>query len=115
MDDATVAKVNCYINRTIQLSDLKKMHISFFGGEPLLQYFNVVKPISENFASLCRVYRKKGLISLTTNGILLTDDVISNLNSIFIPKSIQVPFDGSRDFYNKVKKIIMLTAAIILY
>lgn len=105
MDDATVAKVNCYINRTIQLSDLKKMHISFFGGEPLLQYFNVVKPISENFASLCRVYRKKGLISLTTNGILLTDDVISNLNSIFIPKSIQVPFDGSRDFYNKVKKI----------
>lgn len=105
MDDHTIEKINRYISKTMILPTLKKFHISFFGGEPLLQYDKVIKTISGNFDTLCQNLEIKGLISITTNGILLTNDIICDLKHFSTSKSIQVPFDGGREFYNKIKKI----------
>lgn len=45
-----------------------KLTISFFGGEPLLQFNSIIKPIVEKYGSFLN-YR------ITTNGILLNEEM----------------------------------------
>lgn len=50
----------------------KKASVIFFGGEPLLRFEEIIQPIVEE-------YRGKVDFSITTNGLLLTEDVVDFL------------------------------------
>lgn len=53
----------------------RNLEVDFFGGEPLMN-FEVVKNIVAYGRSLEEKYNKKFRFTLTTNGVLLNDDVI---------------------------------------
>lgn len=53
----------------------RNLEVDFFGGEPLMN-FEVVKEIVAYGRSLEEKYNKKFRFTLTTNGVLLNDDVI---------------------------------------
>lgn len=53
----------------------RNLEVDFFGGEPLMN-FEVVKGIVAYGRSLEEKYNKKFRFTLTTNGVLLNDDVI---------------------------------------
>ncbi len=53
----------------------RNLEVDFFGGEPLMN-FEVVKEIVSYGRSLEEKYNKKFRFTLTTNGVLLNDDVI---------------------------------------
>jgi uncharacterized protein len=53
----------------------RNLEVDFFGGEPLMN-FEVVKDIVAYGRSLEEKYNKKFRFTLTTNGVLLNDDVI---------------------------------------
>ena len=53
----------------------RNLEVDFFGGEPLMN-FEVVKDIVAIGRSLEEKYNKKFRFTLTTNGVLLNDDVI---------------------------------------
>lgn len=93
-----------FIKTKIEAPDLDEMMISFFGGEPLLEFNRSVWPIIEFAQKLCQIHRKKLYISFVTNGVLLKSDIVdklykANLNCVF-----QVTFDGDRSFHDKIKK-----------
>lgn len=69
--------------------------INFFGGEPMLRYKDIIKPLTEWIRD---VYGDKFDLSLTTNGTLLTEDVMKffDVNQVGMLFSI----DGDRKTQN---------------
>ena len=57
----------------------RNLEVDFFGGEPLLN-FDVVKKIVAYARGLESEYRKNFRFTLTTNGVLIDDDVIEFCN-----------------------------------
>lgn len=64
----------------------------FFGGEPLMQFENIIKPLVEK-------YYKEINFSITTNGILLNEDVVDFLYKYQIQPLLS--FDGVPEVQNK--------------
>ena len=55
------------------------LEVDFFGGEPLMNW-EVVKQLVEYGRSLEKPYNKKFRFTLTTNGVLLNDEIMEYLN-----------------------------------
>ncbi len=73
----------------------KKIHITWFGGEPLLE-FNTILYITEQLKS----YDIKFGTSLITNGTLLTENICKHLDSLNL-EYIQITFDGLKQIHDK--------------
>ena len=67
-------------------------NITFFGGEPLLQFNNIIKPLVEK-------WHDQVTFSITTNGILLNEDIVDFFHLYNV--SILLSFDGVEEVQNK--------------
>ena len=74
--------------------EIKALDVTWFGGEPLLAFDRIVS-MTKKMQNLGLNY-KAGMI---TNGYLLTEKVISKLESLAI-SSIQITIDGMADLHN---------------
>lgn len=95
----------CRIKKRIRLrlSDdkIKKFHLSWFGGEPLLAYNTIVDITT--FAKKEAESRSKSFYgSITTNGTLLNKERIEQLQDLGI-SSYQITIDGDKETHDKVK------------
>lgn len=79
------------------------IQISFFGGEPFLEFNKIIKPIIINSEFFAKESKKKVHFSFTTNGYLLNDSIIDFLTDYNV-KFMQITLDGGRKFHNKVRK-----------
>lgn len=78
------------------------LDISFFGGEPLLEFSRIVRPFI-NYAEQVTALHNKGVkFSFTTNGFLLTPEMIEFLAGHNV-KFMQITLDGGRDSHNKTR------------
>ncbi len=91
--DTAKAAIDFYINHSI---DSESWNIGFYGGEPLLQ-FALIKRTVEYVESVAQGKLLKFYI--TTNGSLLTDEVIDFLAEHKF--SLLISMDGSRNAHNK--------------
>ena len=81
-----------HIEKFKDLPPERKSQITFFGGEPLLMFDKIIKPLVE-FAN--QEYPDTFIYSITTNGTLLTHEIIDFLtNNKF---SIMLSFDGFKE------------------
>lgn len=86
-----------------QLQSHTHLHISWFGGEPLLA-LDVVENIMTHVQKMCKL-RKRGLTSnMTTNAYLLTPDTFDKLYNLGIT-AYQITLDGMKDEHNKQRKL----------
>ena len=84
------------------LNRVNSLTLSFFGGEPLLEYSTVVKPLMEWTKHKCSILGKKLTVMFTTNGLLLTKDMV-NFFKDYTMGSFQITLDGGRDSHNKTR------------
>lgn len=79
--------------------EAKKIHLTWYGGEPLIA-FNVIKSLYEKINAI----EEKEIISHTiiTNGYLISDDVINFINYAKV-KDIQITLDGTKDRHNTLR------------
>lgn len=77
-------------------------HLAFFGGEPLLGYNKLVKPLIEYTNSICAKCNTKLIVSFTSNGYLITDDMVKffKINNV---DNFQITLDGNKDLHNKTR------------
>ena len=101
LDSATRKRVKSYINH-IANSDIDEIHLSWFGGEPLLNTESIVD-ICEHTQRLCSIHNLQFSCSITTNGSLLSVKTLSCF-SRFPFKSFQVTLDGDKETHNKTRK-----------
>ncbi|QES91064.1 radical SAM/SPASM domain-containing protein [Rhizosphaericola mali] len=83
---------------------LKHLNIGWFGGEPLLYYKKVVLPILETIHSLSLEKEIIFTSSITTNGLLIDEDVISTSLKYGL-QFYQITLDGDRQRHDKVRFI----------
>lgn len=80
---------------------LKRFHIYFFGGEPLLKYSEIMKPILDAFVEKISKTRILPTIQITTNGVLISEEIIAELKNYKTFTSFQITFDGFMENHNK--------------
>ncbi len=80
--------------------DRKFLEVDFFGGEPTLN-FDVVKQLVEYGRSREAEANKKFRFTITTNGILLTDDMIEFINKEM--NNVVLSIDGRKEVNDRVR------------
>ncbi len=76
------------------------LEVDFFGGEPLMNW-QVVKDLVAYGRSLEKPYNKKFRFTLTTNGVLLNDDVIAFANQEMA--NIVLSVDGRKEVHDRMR------------
>lgn len=82
-------------------SDRQNLELDFFGGEPLMN-FDVVKQIVTYARSREQEYNKKFRFTITTNGMLLTEDKIEFINDEM--SNVVLSIDGRKEVNDRMRK-----------
>jgi len=85
-----------------QSGERKNLDVDFFGGEPLLNW-QTVKDIVAYAREIERNGRKKFRFTLTTNALLIDDDVISFTNNQM--HNVVLSLDGRPDINDAMRKL----------
>ena len=78
------------------------LEVDFFGGEPLMN-FSVVKELVEYGREQEKIHNKKFRFTLTTNGLLLNDDIIEYLNKEM--SNVVLSIDGRKEVNDHMRPI----------
>lgn len=81
--------------------DRKNLEVDFFGGEPLMN-FEVVKEIVKYARSIEKEKGKNFRFTLTTNGVLLDDEVTEFCNREM--NNVVLSLDGRREVHDRFRK-----------
>ena len=76
------------------------LEVDFFGGEPLMNW-NVVKQLVEYGRSKEKEYNKKFRFTLTTNGVLLNDEIMDFCNREM--SNVVLSLDGRKEVNDKMR------------
>lgn len=102
MSHNDILSITNLIERILRNPSINHLAINFFGGEPLLGFSKVIKPITESALQTSKKYKKKYSISLTTNGYLLSHE-----QALFFQKhnisNYQITIDGNRERHNEIR------------
>jgi len=101
MDDATAVKIVKYIENIDPMP--RVLRVTWFGGEPLLE-FNRIVALTEQIKSICTKNGIKYLSHITTNGYLLTDEIMKKLSELSIGKA-QITLDGIEEYHNRKRPL----------
>ena len=81
----------------------RNLEIDFFGGEPLMN-FDVVKEITAYCRSIEKEKGKNFRFTLTTNGVLLDDEVIDFANREC--HNVVLSLDGRKEVHDRLRKTV---------
>lgn len=85
-------------------SNLELFYLSWFGGEPLLQYKTVVLPLLKSLSKICLEENIKFESGFTTNGLLITQEMIDSFK-LYNVDQLQITLDGKKSIHNKIRFI----------
>lgn len=105
MTDETKNSIIELIREKVSHPELKVLNVSFFGGEPLLSFKNVVMPILGFASKECQERNIKLYSNFTTNGVLLNEETLQTLNSMVFEKlpTFQITIDGNEEWHNRTR------------
>lgn len=114
MNDKVKQSVLALIEKLIEDERLKKLNVSFFGGEPLLFFDKIVAEIMDRADSLCKEKGAALSFHFTTNAFLLTEKVLERMKGRDV--SFQITLDGNENVHNTVRmtKTDQLTYRVIV-
>jgi len=79
----------------------KNLEVDFFGGEPLMN-FKVVKQLVEYGQELEKKHNKQFRFTITTNGLLLDDEILDYINKEFV--NVVISIDGRPEVHDHLRK-----------
>lgn len=78
----------------------RNLEVDFFGGEPLMNW-EVVKQLVEYGRSIEEANNKKFRFTLTTNGVLLNDEILDFVNKEM--GNIVLSTDGRKEVHDRMR------------
>lgn len=79
----------------------RNLEVDFFGGEPLMNW-GVVKKLVEYAREIEKIHGKNFRFTLTTNGMLIDDDVIDFCNKEM--SNVVLSLDGRKEVHDRFRK-----------
>lgn len=101
----TATSIIKFVKEKVKNPTLSTVDLAFFGGEPLMRAKDCVIPLSDAIKNICYKHNKHFTLHFTTNGILLTNQVIDKISEIYYDTNFQIAFDGDRNLHNSIKKL----------
>ncbi len=98
LDDTTSDDILSFLER--QLPTLKKLRVTWFGGEPLLAY-SKLKSLSLRLLEFCDRHGVEYSADITTNGFALSEERCRELVNDLKVKRYIVTLDGPRDIHDQ--------------
>lgn len=80
---------------------IKKFVLSFFGGEPLLRFNNVCKPLITEISDICDSKSIQLSVGFTSNGTLIDKTIISFLSNYNV--GFQITLDGDKKSHDRTR------------
>lgn len=90
-----------FIERYIRTHKLESLNLTFFGGEPLLSFYNIAYPLSQSIKSICEANKIYFSTFFISNATLVDEHMIGPLQDI--NAYFQITLDGCRDKHNQVR------------
>jgi uncharacterized protein len=97
------ARVGAWVERRLDAAGSRRLVLTFFGGEPLLN-LPVLYDLSERLHRACADRGVEFLINIITNGLLLTREMVERLNRLGL-NGIKITLDGDRDAHNRARPL----------
>ena len=101
IDDAVAQKLTAMMERISPTA--KKIAIDWYGGEPLLSFARL-RELNDRFMALCATNGTHYEISITTNGYLLTQEIIDYLKGVPITH-LQITIDGPPETHDQSRPL----------
>ena len=105
MTAEVAASVFKFVERKLAEPELKHFNLAFFGGEPLVEFQSVVKPLVDHACAVADRLGKEVSLSFTTNGYLLTPDVLQYLADTGRHVSFQITLDGNQRLHDRTRHL----------
>jgi len=103
MDEEIVRRLKSFIIQTIEKNKhLKYFNISWFGGEPLLYFYDIIEPMLRFVSEIQSKTTVTFRTGFTSNGFLITPKMVSILSD-FNVGSFQITLDGHEEDHDKVR------------
>lgn len=103
MDSDVQNQIITFTNHILTKNKYKRIKLVWFGGEPLLAFEEVIKPLSERIKSLCQEKNVSFTSSIITNGYYLKSSTSETLLEQCNISNFQITFDGTEQEYCKKK------------
>jgi uncharacterized protein len=82
---------------------LKKLEISWYGGEPLLA-IDIIDDLTRSFLDLAEEYKFEYTVSMISNGYLLNKENVDRLRDLKV-SGVQITLDGPARFHNQKRPL----------
>jgi uncharacterized protein len=99
----TAARIASWIERELDRVRPEKFVLTFFGGEPLLN-LPVMYYLAERLAMDTSSRHVEQIVSIITNGLLLTEEVVDRLLPFGL-KGVKITLDGDRETHNRMRPL----------
>ncbi len=93
-----------HVNLILTSPSINQFHLSWFGGEPLLEYKKVIVPITKKIQKNCKSKNVTFSSGYTTNGLLIKQDMIPFFKQSNVI-NFQITLDGHKNRHNQVRYI----------
>ena len=105
MSSEVMHRICQLIDRKTAEPQLKDLHISWYGGEPLLYFERVVMPVMKHARAVSAQNGVRFTTHFTTNGVLLTARVRQALLDLRLDDmpTFQITLDGNREKHNDTR------------
>ena len=95
------ARILGYLKRKV--ASLDRLHVNWFGGEPLIR-FATLRALSQEIAAEAERHGCELSQFITTNGYLITAEVAQELKELDI-SNVQITLDGSRPVHDRSRPL----------
>lgn len=103
INDKVQLNIKKHISHLLNNNHVTGIHLDWFGGEPLLHFYDVIYPISQYTKEACLLNHQYSN-HVTTNAVLIDEEMCSKFNEIGL-RSFQISIDGNEKKHNKVKNV----------
>lgn len=100
MNSTVLERLRRHLDHVLK-APVKSFMLSFFGGEPLLKFDSVCKPLIEYALNRCNQRDIAFRVHFTSNAYLVTPEIAEYLKDKRC--TFQITLDGSREFHDKVR------------
>lgn len=102
MDDFTIDNLIVFLQA--RLNGVETLHISWFGGEPLLA-MPVIEKLSQKMISFCIAKKIEYSASIITNGYLYKPKIAERLKELKV-KKVQITLDGPEETHDNRRPFV---------
>lgn len=94
-------RIERFVSKEINKNSFDKLHVTFFGGEPLTDFNTIAYPLCKALKGKVEGVGKAFACFFVTNGSLIEEDTIGKLKEI--RPNLQITIDGKKEQHDKVR------------